>query len=244
MLIKINALLITLLTTACVDESEFLTPEPTAISNQQYKDIDKYFWNYILPVLDADSDNTPKTIIKCVEFWQFLSNRDIEPGKRAEMVLPIISNRLSIGKYIFPDIRSVRLSLLQDFINFIDKNRTLRTINIHNLLYRMIKLEDFKLMHPILQKECIDRLNVVNFVQELMGGAQIVIFCEKIEPIENIFVLMIKPQSLINNTKEDEVREKNAEDSVEDKNKLLCLPESKIFYNILSLSSYPYSHIN
>ncbi len=231
----IEASFFIMLTIACVEEPKFLAPEPSPTSNQQYKDIDKYFWNYILPVLDTDSEKTPETVIKCVKFWQFLTNRDIEPIKRADKVLPIISDKLSIGKYVFPEIRSVRLSLLHDFINYIDKNRSMKSINIHNLRYRTIKLEDFKQMHPILQKECIDRLNVVNFVQELMEGTIIVILCEKIEPIENIFVLMIKPESLIGNKKEV---------AAEDKINLLHLPESNIYYRILSMSSYPYSHIN
>ena len=231
----INVLLIIALMTACVEETKFLTPKPMPMSNEQYKDIDKYFWNYLQPVLDTDSKSTPETIVKCVEFWQFIANRDIEPIKRAEKVLSIISNKLSIGKYVFPEIRSVRLSLLHDFVNFIDKNRTMKSINIQNLRYRTLKLDDFKQMHPLLQNECIDRLNVVNFVQELMEGSQIVILCEKIEPIENIFVLMIKPESLISREKDD---------AMVDNINLLHLPESKIYYRILSMSSYPYSYIN
>ena len=231
----INVFLVIVLMTSCVEETKFLTPKPAPMSNDQYKDIDKYFWNYLQPVLDTDSKSTPETIVKCVEFWQFIANRDIEPIKRAEKVLPIISNKLSIGKYVFPEIRSVRLSLLHDFVNFIDNNRSMKSINIHNLCYRTIKLDDFKQMHPILQKECIQRLNVVNFVQELMEGSQIVILCEKIEPIENIFVLMIKPESLIS-SKKDVVKD----DSIN----LLHIPDSKIHYRILSMSSYPYSYTN
>ena len=129
----------------------------------------------------------------------------------------------------FPEIISNNLMLLQDFIKFIDENRILRSIRKDNLLYRTIKLDDFKQLHPKLQQECIKQIYVDDFVQEILEGAQIIILCEKNPPIENILVLLIKPQIF------DEIR---------DKDKLFILPELKIYYTILSISSYPYSEIN
>ena len=224
-LLSLSALIVC---ASCVNDDKYIVPAPNVYPDVLYDNVEENLWNYLLPTMTVDSPDTKKDIIKCVEFWQFLTDKSKETRYRADVILENVGQNLSIGKYEFPQVRSSKLTLLQDFVKFIDENRIIRQVSTDNLMYRTINLEDFKLLHPKLQAECKKRLNVKNFIAELMEGAQIVILCEKEKPIENILVLMIKPQNL----------EENRTSA-----KLLRLPELKIYYTILSISSYPYTEI-